>query len=109
MKVTGKKAEESAFNPIGEAVARGQWPLFSFNHYVPNMAHRNYLAAGGCPCGRIHSVSPLSSHGSLCVAGPLMAFKCLTRAHTKLVGLVLSWKKDTGETLTRLGGNYWAQ
>ena len=26
---------------------------------------------------------PLSSHGSLHVAGALMAFKCLTRAHTK--------------------------
>ena len=30
-----------------------------------------------------HSVTPLSSHRSLQVAGALMAFKCLTRAHTK--------------------------
>ena len=37
---------------------------------------------------------PLSSHGSLHVAGALMAFKCLTHAHTVLVGLVLSWKED---------------
>ena len=29
------------------------------------------------------SVTLLSSHGSLQVAGALMAFKCLTRAHTK--------------------------
>ena len=69
------------YNPIGEAVARGQWSLFSFNHYVPDTAHGNCLAAGGCPCGRIRSVSPLSSHGSLHVAGALMAFKCLTHAH----------------------------
>ena len=28
------------------------------------------------------------------MAGALMVFKCLTRAHTVLVGLVLSWKED---------------
>ena len=53
------------------------------------------------------SVSLLSSHGSLHVAGPLVAFKCLTHAHTLLVDLVLSWKEDKGETLTRSGGSYW--
>ena len=39
---------------------------------------------------------PLSgpAHGSLHVAGTLMAFKCLSHAHTTLVGLVLSWKED---------------
>ena len=26
---------------------------------------------------------------------------------TILVGLVLSWKEDKGETLTRSGGSYW--
>ena len=36
-----------------------------------------------------------------------MAFKCLTCAHTVLVGLVLRRKEDTGETLTHLGGSYW--
>ena len=36
-----------------------------------------------------------------------MAFKCLTHAHTILLGLVLSWKGDKGETLTHLGGSYW--
>ena len=36
-----------------------------------------------------------------------MAFKCLIHAHTILVGLVLSWKEDTGETLTRSGSSYW--
>ena len=51
--------------------------------------------------------APLSSHGSLHVAGTLIAFKCLTHAHTTLVGLVLSWKEDKGETLTHLGGSYW--
>ena len=41
------------------------------------------------------------------MAGALMAFKCLTCAHTMLVGLVLSWKEDIGETLTHSGGSYW--
>ena len=35
-----------------------------------------------------------------------MAFKCLTCAHTMLVGLVLSWKEDKGETLIHSGGSY---
>ena len=88
-------------------MARGQWSLFSFSHYVPDTVHGSCLAAGGCPCGLIRSVSPLSSHGSLHVSGILMAFKCLTHAHTILVGLVLRWKEDTGETPTRSGGSYW--
>ena len=71
--------------------------------------HASCLAGGGCPCGLIHSVSPLAAHGRLHVAGALMAFKCLSRAHTLLVGLALSWKEDKGETLTRSGGGYWAQ
>ena len=52
---------------------------------------------------------PLSgpAHGSLHVAGTLMAFKSLSRAHTTLVGLVLSWKEDKEETLTHSGGSYW--
>ena len=41
------------------------------------------------------------------MTGALMAFKCLTCAHTVLVGLVLSRKEDKGETLTHLGGSYW--
>ena len=36
-----------------------------------------------------------------------MAFKCLTHAHTILVGLVLSWKEDKRETLTHSGSSYW--
>ena len=83
-----------------------QWPLFCFSHYVPDTVH-SCLAAGGCPCGLIRSVSPLSSHGSLHVSGILMALKCLTHAHTILVGLVLRWKEDAGETPTRSGGSYW--
>ena len=55
----------------------------------------------------MHFMSPLSSHDSLHVAGALMASKCLTRAHTILVGLVLSWKEDKGETLSHLGSSYW--
>ena len=51
--------------------------------------------------------APLSLHGSLHVAGVLMAFKCLTHAHTILVGLVLSCKEDKRETLTHSGGSYW--
>ena len=35
-------------------------------------------------------MSPLSSYGSLHVAGTLRAFRCLTRAHTTSVGLVLN-------------------
>ena len=38
------------------------------------MVHRSCLAGGGCPYGVIHSMSPSSSHGSLRVAGALMAF-----------------------------------
>ena len=101
------KAEESALNPIREAVARGQWSLFCFNHFVPDTVHRSCLAGGGCPCGLIYSMSLLTSQGSLHVAGALMAFKCLTHAHTILVGLVLSWKEDKRETLTRSGSSYW--
>ena len=41
------------------------------------------------------------------MAGALMAFKCLTHAHTILVGLVLSWKEDKRETLTHSGSSYW--
>ena len=40
------------------------------------------------------------------MAGALMAFMCLTCAHTILVGVVLSWKKDKGETLTHSSGSY---
>ena len=87
-------------------MARVQWPLFCFSHYVPDTVH-SCLAAGGCPCGLIRSVSLLSSHGSLHVEGALMVFKCLTRAHTILVGLAHSWKEEKGETLTHLGSSYW--
>ena len=74
---------------------------------MPDVVHGSCLAGGGCPCGLMHFVSPLSSHGSLHVAGALMASKCLTRAHTILVGLVLSCKEDKRETLTHSGGSYW--
>ena len=40
------------------------------------------------------------------MAGALMIFKCLTCAHTILVGLVLR-REEKGETLTRLGSSYW--
>ena len=42
-----------------------------------------------CPCGVIHSMAPLSSHGCLHVAGSIVAFKYLAYAHTILVGLIL--------------------
>ena len=35
-----------------------------------------------------------------------VAFKCLTHAHTILVGLILSWKENKSETLTHLGSSY---
>ena len=41
------------------------------------------------------------------MAGALIAFKCLTRAYTILVGLVLSWREEKGETLSHLGSSYW--
>ena len=41
------------------------------------------------------------------MAGALMAFKCLTCAHTILVGLVLSWREEKGETLSHSGSSYW--
>ena len=104
--VTGKKAEESALQYIREAVARGQWFLFCFNQYVPDMVDGICLVGGGCPCGLICSACPQSSHGSLSVTGALMAFMCLTCAHTILVGIVLSWKKDKGETLTHSSDSY---
>ena len=106
VKVTGKKAEESALQSYQGGMARGRWSLFCLNHYIPDTVHGSCLAGGGCPGGLILSVCPLSSHGSL--HGTLMAFKCLTCAHTILVDLVLSWKEDTGETLTCSGGSYWA-
>ena len=107
VKVTGKKAEEFALQSYREVVAKGRWSLFCFNHYVPYMVHRSCLAGGVWPCGLIHSVSPLSSHGSLHVAGALMALKCLTHAHTILDGLVLSRKENKRETLTHSGSSCW--
>ena len=86
---------------------RGQWSLLCFNHYVSDTVHRSCLAGGGCPCGLIHSMSPSSSHGSPHVAGALVAFKCMTHAHTVLVGLVLSWKEEKGETLTHSSSSCW--
>lgn len=83
-------------------MTRGQWALLCVNHCEPDTVHGSCLAVGGGPCGLICSVCPLSSHGSLHVA-----FKCLTCAHTILVGLVLSWKEDKGKTLTRSGSSYW--
>ena len=41
------------------------------------------------------------------MAGALKALKCLTRAHTALLGLILSWKEDKGETLPQSGSSYW--
>ena len=106
-KLQGRRLRNPLYNPIGEVVARRQWSLFCFNHYVTDTVHGSCLAGGICACDLIHSMPPLSSHRSLHLAGALMAFKCLTRAHTILVGLVLSWQEDKGETLTCLGSSYW--
>ena len=40
------------------------------------------------------------------MAVALMAFMCLPCAHTILVGIVLTCKKDKGETLTHSSGSY---
>ena len=81
--------------------------MFCFNHYVPDTMRESCLARGRCPCGLMHFMFPLSSHGNLHVTGSLMTFKCLTHAHRIFVGLVLSWKEEKGETPTCLGGSYW--
>ena len=54
------------------AMAKGWWSLFCFNHHVPDTVHGSCRAGGRCPWGLICSVSPLSSHGSLHVAGALL-------------------------------------
>ena len=41
------------------------------------------------------------------MAGALMAFKCLTRAHALSVCIVLSWREEKGETLSHSGSSYW--
>ena len=64
--------------------------------------HGSCLAGSRCSNSLVRSVTPLSFHGSLQAAGALMAFKCLTRARTIPIGLVLSQKEDRG-TLTRSG------
>lgn len=71
------------------------------------MLHRNVLTGADTKC-LIHSVIPLSCHRGLQSAGALMAFKCLTYAHTILSGLVLSLReKEERRALTCLGGSFW--
>ena len=71
------------------------------------MLHGNVLTGADTKC-LIHSVIPLSCHRGLQSAGALMAFKCLTYAHTVLSGLVLSlMDKEERRALTLLGGSYW--
>ena len=106
-KVTGKKAEESTLqsyqgrNGQGTIVSVLLQPLCAW-HDAWKLSCWVWMPLWPDP---FHA--PLSLHGSLHVAGALMAFKCLTRAHTILVGLVLSWKEDKGETLSHLGSSYW--
>ena len=73
------------------------------------MVHGSWLA-GGRRCNSLGcSVTPPPSfHGSLQVAGALMAFKCLTRASTIPIGLVLGQKEDRGN-LTRSGRQFLGQ
>ena len=107
MKVTGKKAEESALQSYRGGGGQGTMVSALLQPRCSWPGARKLSCWGQCPCGLICSVSPLSSHRSLHVAGALMTFKCLTHAHTILVGLVLSWKEDKGETLTPSGSSYW--
>ena len=71
-------------------------------------SHGSHLDGGGRSNSLVCSVTPLSFHGRLQAAGALMAFKCLTRARTIPIGLVLSRKEDRG-ILTSLGGSYWGE
>ena len=72
--------------------------------------HRNCLSGGRCPSSLVHSVTPLSCHGSIQVAGALMAFKCLSCAcNFNWPGPQLKgeWGKEERRALTLLGGSYW--
>ena len=72
-----------AYNPIGEAVASGRWALcFDSTTMCLTWSMEVVLLGGRCPCGVIHSMTPLSSHGYLHVADTIVAFKCLACAHT---------------------------
>ena len=71
MKVTEENAE-SVLQSYGwwwGVVARARWAPVCYNHSGPDTAHGSCLAGDRCPCGMIRSMSPLSSHGSLHVAG----------------------------------------
>ena len=108
VKVIGKKAEESALESCGEAVARDSRLCFaSTTMCLTRCTEIILLGADALVAWSI--LCPPYPHGSL--HGTLMAFKCLACAHTILVGLVLSWKEDTGGTLTCSGsatGTPWA-
>ena len=81
VKVSGKKAEEPALQPCGEAAARG-WSLCFAPTTMRLTQCTEAVLLGADALGTDPFLSPLSSHRSLHVAGALMAFKCLTRAHT---------------------------
>ena len=88
--MTGKKAEEPALQSYWGDGGQGTMVSVLLQPLCAWRVHGSCLAGGGCPCGLIRYMSPLSSHRSLHVAGGLMVFKCLIHAHTILVGLVLS-------------------
>ena len=95
-KRTGKKAEESTLQYIWEAVARGQRSLFCFN--LIQWTEVILLGADALVAWSV--LFAPDPHMGVFLAGALMGFMCLSCAHTILVGIVLSRKKQKGETLS---------
>ena len=107
VKVTGKKAEESTFTILLESRCQETTISVLLQPLCAWHSAQKLSCWGRMLLCLIHSMSLLSSHRSLHVSGTLMAFKCMTWAHTILVGLVLIWKEDKAETLSCSGSSYW--
>lgn len=94
-----------------KAAVRSEWAQCFLNPYVPDIAQKlTCLSGGRCPSSLVHSVTPISCHGSIQVAGALMAFKCLSCAcNFNWPGPQLKgeWGKEERRALTLLGGSYW--
>ena len=94
-------------NPTEEAVAKGLWASCFASSTTCLALLGSCLDGGRCSNSLVHSVTPLSFHGSLPAAGAVMAFKCQTRARTVPIGPVLSRKTEGSSPI--LGGRYWGK
>ena len=79
----------------------GEWAQFCLKQYVPERVHEVDLLGADALIAWSVLWFPLSCHGSLQAAGALMVFKCLTHAHTILIGLVLSLREKEEKQETR--------